>query len=424
LCSLFLNWNHFGVSINKASLGILTLSGGVDLYDAIVVGAGPIGSFLAYRLADLGHKVAIFERRPGVGDAVCCTGIIGKECFERFPVAKTAILAEASSAKFFAPSGKYLRLSKETVQAYVVDRAAFDRALFQKAREAGADCFLSSRVEDISQQANRVMVAVEFTGKASSFEGKIAIISAGFGASLPQKLGLGKISDFVLGAQVEVTVERFEEVEVYFGQGIAPGFFAWLVPTSPGKALAGLLSRRSPGLYLKNLLSSLLSRRKIISAESKITYGGIPLKPLPKTYKERVVVVGDAAGQVKPTTGGGIYYGLLCADIAAEVINDALGANDFSAKQLSSYEKGWKKKLYRELQIGYWARKVYEKLSDRQIEQIFDIVQENNIHEAVLQSPNFSFDWHGDLILRALKYNSLLKAVRSVAIRPLRSFKV
>lgn len=394
------------------------------MYDVIVVGAGPVGSFLAYRLARLEHKVAVFERRPGVNETVCCTGIIGKECFDRFPIAKKAILAEASSARFFAPSGKSLRLSKETVQAYVVDRAAFDCAFVQKAQEAGADLFLSSRVEDISQLGNGVMVAVDCRGKASNFEGKIAVISAGFGASLPQKLGLGKISDFVLGAQAEVAVEGLEEVEVYFGQVIAPGFFAWLVPTSPGKALAGLLSRRSPGLYLKNLLSSLLSRRKIISAESKISYGGIPLKPLPKTYKEGVIVVGDAAGQVKPTTGGGIYYGLLCADIAAEVINDARDANDFSARRLSSYEKGWKKKLSRELQIGYWARKVYEKLSDRQIEQIFDIVQKNNIHEALLQSPNFSFDWHGDLILRALKDNSLRKAVRSVVTLPLRSLRV
>jgi hypothetical protein len=82
---------------------------------------------------------------------------------------------------------------------------------------------------------------------------------------------------------------------------------------------------------------------------------------------------------------------------------------------LSSYEKGWRKRLSRELQIGYWARKTYEKLSDWQIEHILDIVQTNNIHEALLQSPDFSFDWHADSILRALKDNSLRQAVRSRA---------
>jgi digeranylgeranylglycerophospholipid reductase len=379
------------------------------LYDAVIVGTGPIGSYIAYRLAKIGHKVLVFERRPKVGDAAYCTGIIGKECFDRFPIVNNGVLAQYSSAKFFSPSGKCLRLSKDSVQAHVVDRAAFDRALAQKAQEEGAEYLFSARVEDISLRDNCVKATAERKGETSDFEGRIAVIGSGFGTSLPQRLGLGKISDFVLGAQVEVKVGDLEEVEVYLGQEIAPGFFGWLVPTSDGKALAGLLSRRSPGSYLKNLLASLLAQGKITSNGSKIIYGGIPLSPLPKTYRERVVVVGDAAGQVKPTTGGGIYYGLLCADIAAEVIHDALRTDDFSAKRLARYEKGWKAKLSRELEIGYWARKTYEKLDDRQIENIFDIIQANNIHESILQSPDFSFDWHGDSILRALKNEPLAR---------------
>ena len=113
------------------------------------------------------------------------------------------------------------------------------------------------------------------------------------------------------------------------------------------------------------------------------------------------------AGQVKPTTGGGIYYGLLCADIAAKVIAGALRSDDFSAKRMSHYERDWKRKLSKELQIGYWARKTYESLDDRQIENIFDIVQSNNIHEDILQSPDFSFDWHGESILKVLKNKPL-----------------
>ena len=373
------------------------------------MGAGPIGSYIAYRLAKLGYKVLVFERRPRVGDAACCTGIIGKECFDRFPIVNNGVLTQHSSAKFFSPSGNCLRLSKDTVQAYVVDRVAFDRALAQRAQEEGVEYLFSARVEGITSRDNCVRATVECKGDTRYFEGRMAVISSGFGASLPQRLGLGKISDFILGAQAEVKVGDLEEVEIYLGQEIAPGFFGWLVPTSAGKALAGLLSRRSPGSYLKNLLSSLLAQGKIASTETKISYGGIPLSPLPKTYRERVIVVGDAAGQVKPTTGGGIYYGLLCADMAAEVIHDALRADDCSGKRLAYYERGWKEKLSRELQIGYWARKTYERLDDRQIENIFDIIQANNIHEAILQSPDFSFDWHCDSILRALKNEPLAR---------------
>ena len=237
----------------------------------------------------------------------------------------------------------------------------------------------------------------------------MAVISNGFGPALPQRLGLGKIPDFVLGAEAEVKVRDLEEVEIYLGQEIAPGFFGWLVPTSDGRALAGLLSRRSPGSCLKNLLAGLVTQGKITPNETRIVHGGIPLRPLPKTYRERIVIVGDAAGQVKPTTGGGIYYGLLCADIAAEIIHDALKTDDLSAKRLAQYERGWKAKLSKELEVGYWARKTYEGLSDRQIENIFDIVKENNIHESILQSPDFSFDWHGDSIMRALKHEPIAK---------------
>jgi len=380
-----------------------------ELYDTVIVGAGPIGSYIAYRLAKLGYKVIVFERRARIGDEVCCTGIIGKECFDRFPVVNNGILTEYSSAKFFSPSGKCLRLSKDTVQAYVVDRAAFDRELARKAQEQGAEYLLSARVRDIISVDNCVRAAVEHKGETSDFEGRMAVISGGFGTSLPGSLGLGKITDFILGAQAEVNVKGVEEVEVYLGQEIAPGFFGWLVPTSAGKALAGLLSRRSPGSHLKNLLSNLLAQGKIASTEANITYGGIPLNPRPKTYNERVVVVGDAAGQVKPTTGGGIYYGLLCADIAAEVIHGVIQSGDFSVKRMSCYERDWQKKLSRELQIGYWARKTYERLDDRQIENIFDIIQANKIHEEILQSPDFSFDWHGDLILKALKNKPLAR---------------
>jgi digeranylgeranylglycerophospholipid reductase len=373
----------------------------------MIVGAGPIGSYIAYRLASLGCKVCVFERRAVVSEAACCTGIIGKECFDKFPIVNSGVLNQASSAKFFTPSGKLLRVSKDTVQAYVVDRAAFDRALAQKAQEQGANYLLSARVQSITPSDNCVRAAVEHKGSIRGIEGKIAIISSGFGTSFPQRLGLGKITDFVLGAQAEVNVKNLDEVEIYLGQEIAPGFFGWLVPTYPGRALVGLLSRSSPGSYLKNLISSLTAQQKITSTETKITYGGIPLNPLPKTYRERVVVVGDAAGQVKPTTGGGIYYGLLCADIATEVIHGALQKDDFSGKRMSYYEKDWKKKLSGELQIDYWARKTYEKLDDRQIEKIFDIIQTNNIHEDILQTPDFSFDWHGDSILRVLKNKPL-----------------
>jgi len=201
------------------------------------------------------------------------------------------------------------------------------------------------------------------------------------------------------------------ETEVYFGREVAPGFFAWLVPTSPPRALVGLLSRRRPGFYLRKLMSSLLAQGKIASTEVELSYGGILLKPLARTYSDRLVVVGGAAGQVKPTTGGGIYYGLLCADIAANSLHRALKSNDLSAKSLANYERQWKRKLGRELKVGYWARKFYEHLSDGQIDRIFDIIKSNGIDQALLKADDLSFDWHGEVVLRLLAHRALSKAI-------------
>ncbi|MBA7683643.1 hypothetical protein ES703_92017 [subsurface metagenome] len=178
----------------------------------------------------------------------------------------------------------------------------------------------------------------------------------------------------------------------------------------------GLLSRRSPGLYLRKLISSLLAQGKIASAEVKPSYRPIPLKPLPRTYSRRVVVVGDAAGQVKPTTGGGIYFGLLCADIAVNNLHRALKIDNLSAKNLANYEREWKKKLGRELKICYYARKFYEHLSDRQIERIFDIIKSRGIDEALLKEKDLAFDWHGEVILRLLGHRVLSKAIEVMKI--------
>jgi flavin-dependent dehydrogenase len=174
------------------------------------------------------------------------------------------------------------------------------------------------------------------------------------------------------------------------------------VPTSDGKALAGLLARRDTKACMITFLRHLKDLGKIASSRAPIRFGGIPLKPLHHTSGNRVIVVGDAAGQVKPTTGGGIYYGLLCADIAVDVLDRAIAGNDCSARALSEYERRWKKLLARELRIDRWARRAFERLSDRRIERLFGMVQDSRATESLLNAPDSSFDWHGRLILRAL----------------------
>jgi len=386
------------------------------LYDVAVVGGGPVGSYVAYKLAGMGYGVVVLERKEKPGQRVCCTGIISQECVDSFAIDNNVILRQVNSARLFPPSGRLLKLCRQETQAYIVDRVAFDVAVANKAQDKGAEYVLNSLVRDIEVKDDRVNVEAVRLGERLNFEARVVVIATGFGSKLTEGLGLGKASDFVIGTQAEVETIGIDEIEVYFGHEIAPGFFAWLVPTSPQRALVGLLSRRSPGLYLQKLMSALLAEGKIASTEAELSYGGIPLKPLAKSCSQRLIVVGDAAGQVKPTTGGGIYYGLLCADIAANTLHRALENNDLSTKGLASYERQWRRKLGQELKIDYYARKFYERLSDRHIDGIFDIIRSNGIDEALLKAEDLSFDWHGKAVLRLMGYRAISKALEMMKI--------
>ncbi|MFC1911867.1 NAD(P)/FAD-dependent oxidoreductase [Chloroflexota bacterium] len=372
------------------------------LYDAVIIGGGPVGSHVACQLAGKGHKVAVLERKRGEGKPVCCTGLVGQECVRAFAIEGDVILRTVNSARLFSPSGNQIRLFREETQACILDRTAFDAAMTGRARDKGAEYISETLVRDMAVDEEKVTIATSRNGESSEFETRAAVITTGFGSRLAERMGLGNFGDFVIGAQAEVKTAGIDEVEAYFGGEIVPGFFGWLVPTSSQTARVGLLSRRKPRFYLRKLISSLQAQGKIVSAETEPSCGGIPLETLDKTYSRRLLVVGDAAGQVKPTTGGGIYYGLLCAEIAANTLHQALQSDDLSARGLEGYERGWKRIIGQELKMGCWARKLFERLGDRRIEQIFDIVKSHKIDEELLQTRNLSFDWHSKTIMMLL----------------------
>ena len=377
-----------------------------QLYDVIVVGAGPAGSYIAHELASSGYDVAVFEEKNAPGLNVCCTGIISTECFQSLDPGTDVILTKVNSAKFFSPSGRCLRLQTEKVQAYVVNRLLFDKAIASKAQSQGAQYFFSSPVIDIIPGKDSIQAETLCFGAREIFSARAVVLANGFRPKLPRKLSLGKIKSFLVGAQAEIEAKNVDEPEVYFGQGIAPGAFAWLVPTSTNKAYAGLLALSQAKLHLQKLLNNLSCQGRITSREVKIGQKAIPVGTLARSYGDRVLVIGDAAGHVKPTTGGGIYFGHLGAKIAAEVLDEALRSDNLTAGQLSRYQKRWKVKMGKELSRGYWARWAYGKLSDRQIEGIFNVLGSDGMAEALLNSGDFSFDWHSKLILAVLRHSS------------------
>ena len=379
------------------------------MYDIAIIGAGPVGSYLATKLTNLHHDVLVLEKKAYAGEDTCCTGIISKQCYDLLGTDGTVPKRKANSAKLFFPSGRYLRVQRNEEVAYIVDRVCLEQQLVSKAKSLGTKYLFSTPVTDIKIENENVTLITNGNSEHTELKAKLAIIATGYGSDLVRNLGLGKINDFVIGAQAEVTTSNMEEVEIYLDSRLAPGGFAWLVPTDNGKGLAGLITKHKQELYLNELLLHLESRNKIKPTDTKGNYGVIPLQPLPKTYADRLLVVGESAGQIKPITGGGIYYGIICADIAAQVIHKSLSSGIFSANVLSSYQKRWRQKLNKELMIGHWTRWLWTKLGNSQIEYLYNIAQQNNIPEIIQNEEGFSFDWHSILLLQIVRSISPFK---------------
>ena len=387
-----------------------------NLYDVAVVGGGPVGSQVAFKLAEMGHNTIILEKKEKFTNPICCTGIVSRECVENYSIPDSVIHRWASSAVLYSPNLTPLHVSRNDPQVAILDRSAFNILWNNRAQSAGVQIRSGCEVRKIRLDKKIASIDLIYEGEHQSLQARVVVIAAGFGSWLVDGLGLEGAGDFVMGAQAEVEIRDIKEVEVYFGRKIAPSFFAWLVPTYGNKALVGLLTRKNPPAYLRSLLSRLKVEGKIVSDNVPFTYGGVPLKTLPKTYAERVVIVGTTAGQVKPLTGGGIYFGLLCADIAANTLGRCLAANDLSADKLSSYQRNWKRRLGRELRTATWARRVFERLDDHRLDRVFGLIQSSGLINELSQSKELSFDWHADVISRIMNHRLLINVFRSMKL--------
>ena len=384
------------------------------MYDVIVLGAGPAGNIAAHRLSDDGHSVAVLDWRRDLGDKLC-TGIVGRECVERYPPDRAHILREAQSASVIAPSGKSHRIAKDEPQAYIIDRVAFVASLARRASDAGAHYRVGEKVTGIQFSKTSVDVRTTSRSGEKKYTARVAIIASGFSSPLLRMAGLanGGRADHMLGCQAQVVAHHLENTEIYLGETIAPGSFGWLVPVSGSAALLGLVSRQKLNGHMGAFLSTLQQKGKIGTVIKPPKQWGIPLKALPRTFRNGAVVVGDAAGFAKPTTGGGIYYALMSGEIAAEVIHEAFVANDFSTRKLRKYEARWEAVFGRELRIGYYARLLYEALDDDQVERLLNRFVSAQIEHEFLSSSEFSFDWHSSSILKAISHRELGKIIRS-----------
>ena len=381
--------------------------------DVIVVGAGPSGLRTAARLAGAGLDVRVLEKKTRVGTGVLCTGIVGKELFDDFGLDRGPVIEDLRRVRLVSPFDTELVYEHPRPFACVVDRERFDGALAASAAAAGAEIDCDVRVEDISVGRDGVEVKVlDGGGDASRETAAVAVLATGIDFGLQKRIGLSSPRDFLKGAQVECAVPDADMTTLFFGRDVAPGAFAWSVPAGPGRARVGLLTEKDPRACLRTLLDRSFGRARV-TAE----VGGIRTKPvaqglLARTFGDRVLAVGEAAGQTKTTTGGGISYGLACADLAAEVIQECFDRSSFGAADLAPYERRWKGLLQKEILVGHYTRRMCARLSDGRIESLFQLARTDGIVPIIRDKA--VFDRHSGLIFALLQRLSFMKFFREV----------
>ena len=359
--------------------------------DIIVVGGGPIGCYLARELARRGYHVTVLEGHPVVGELVHCTGIISLEAFDRFGLDRAAIAASLDRIRVVSTTGLSFTVVPTESRAVVVDRFRFDRTLSLEATRAGAEVVLGTRVTRITVGEERVVAEGQRGGGTVRFRGSLLVLATGVDQTLSRPLGLARTRvGWLNGAQLTSEMRSAADAEVHLGRTVAPGGFAWMVPSGGVTCRVGMLTRDHPRPRLEAFAQALRSRGLIGDYGPSICRP-VPCGPRLPSFADRVLAVGDAAGQVKTTTGGGIYFGLIGADAAVETIHQAFAQRDLGAAALADYERTWTASLSAEQRLGKKLRNYLHSLRDRDVDTLFRFLMATRVVDGLGE---LDFDRH------------------------------
>lgn len=297
-----------------------------------------------------------------------------------------------------------------------MDRERFDQGIGDEARAAGARIRTGTLVEDISQDKDRV----EIKARGADHEplratARMAVLATGIHQDLSRKLGLGRPKRHLYGAQVEVDVPNEEMLTIFAGNSIAAGGFAWAVPSRPGMAKFGLITDRDARRSFRAFQDGFLAGKSVRIEENAVSYKPIAQGLASQTFGSRILAVGEAAGQVKTTTGGGVAFGLQGAEIAAKVIARRIQKASASEADLAEYERLWKKELRVEILLGYYARRIWSKMTDSHIERVFQFARQDGVIPIIREKGDF--DRHGELILALIRRFNLFGVLDGLMLR-------
>ncbi|MGZ7116831.1 MAG: geranylgeranyl reductase family protein [Methanobacterium sp.] len=379
-------------------------------YDVAVIGAGPIGSTFARYVAEKGLNVAIFEKKKEVGVPLQCAGLLGKKIKEVNVLPDEVIISKLNGAYLHSPSDMMLNVYKEEPVAYVLDRVAYDKYLSKLAVEKGAKLFLNHRVENIDVEKGEIYL------KDKKITAKVIVGTDGHSSLVSKKFN-GKPSS-IHAAQflMDTGNDCFSEnlVHLYVDSKISPGFI-WIIPISKRTARVGLFYD-TEYKELNNILKDFACNNEFLK-DSKILkkyHGKIPVYNYKnKIVKGRAILIGDAASQIKPTTGGGLVIGFICAKMAAEDVVEAIKSDDISL--LNNYQKRYKKKFENELKMQLKVQKTFESLTNSDLDSMFAKLKEKGAEKII--SKYGDIDSQSPLVKEMLKTGMLFSILPKLLSR-------
>lgn len=363
------------------------------VHDVAIVGGGPTGLITANDIAEQGHDVVVLEEHPTIGEPNHCAGLLSVSGLASLGLQppRDVIQNRVSGARIFSPSGHSVLVERGRREAQVIDRSRFDRWLAERAIDAGAAVLTETKAVGINcPDGETCCLVLQASEEDRTLDSQIVVDAEGTRCQLSKAVGLQAVprSSKYPAYQYELSGVEMDEdiVEMYYGRHTAPGFFAWIIPLGEKRARVGLAARDRAKVRLEaamryhSVMSSRLKHASVERGFGGVVVSGLPLK---RTVKGRFLVVGDAAGIVKPTTGGGVIMGGTAARVAGRVISNALSKENLQDTDIQLYESSWRSLLIRELRAMYFTQRVISSLSDRGLDTLIKDAEQFDLVETV-----------------------------------------
>ena len=353
--------------------------------EVVVIGGGPSGLSASWSAASRGVEVAVLEEHEEIGRPRHCAGLVSGEGLGLIGMPRKSEYVENEIRRaVVVANGFYVELRKLGEPMYVLNREAFDKAMADRAANRGVEILLRKRARRVEKSGDGYVVKTD----DGSYACKVVIDGEGAASKLARDMGLEGPKLKIPALQVEAKGHvDLEEVLVVLGEEWAPGFFSWVIPLGDGWLRVGLASIIG---HCDALLKRLIKRHPLVSkllrgAEVRNRYGGmIVIGPPRETRKGNFMVVGDAAGQTKPLTGGGVVYGALCGSLAGVVASGVISGK----ADASLYERLWRRFLGLEERLGKLLRGV---LIGDGVEELLGLASRSGLLSLIEESVHYEY---------------------------------